>query len=254
MTNRERIGKAMDVLQAGLGPFVEREIHAAVKAGRVHVDTIRRFADDPKLGSRPVAQWDAAGLLKLMWETWNDAARARAAGCPRCAVGRQSPRRPDSRWALTWFEQQAFDEGDYGVAGQLSKAKNTSVAGMVEAGIVKSERGRVRLLAPAELPADWDPATDPRLTAWEAVHQLIRALASGGEAAAAGLVARLGARAEIARELAYRLYTLCERRKRAAEARAYNGLVQSFPEIVRLAREGGEPRAEQGALFGETEQ
>jgi putative DNA methylase len=160
----------------------------------------------------------------------------------------------DSRWALTWFEQSGFDEGEYGVAEQLSKSKNTSVAGMVEAGILESKRGKVRLLAPADLPADWDPATDPRLSAWEIVHQLIRVLASGGEGAAAELVAKLGAKAEIARELAYRLYTLCERKKRAAEALAYNGLVQSWPEIARLAREGGKPRAEQGALFGETEE
>jgi putative DNA methylase len=154
----------------------------------------------------------------------------------------------DSRWALTWFEQQGFTEGEYGVAEQLSKSKNTSVAGMVEAGILESKRGKVRLLRPEELPADWDPATDPRLTAWEIVHQLIRVLASGGEGAAAGLVAKLGAKAEIARELAYRLYTLCERKKRAPEALAYNGLVQSWPEIVRLAREGGN-RASQTHLF-----
>lgn len=79
-------------------------------------------------------------------------------------------------------------------------------------------------------------------------------LASGGEGAAATLLAKLGAKAETARELCYRLYTLCERKKRAAEALAYNGLVQSWPEIARLAREGGKPRAEQGALFGETEE
>ena len=160
----------------------------------------------------------------------------------------------DSRWALTWFEHSGFDEGEYGVAEQLSKSKNTSVAGMVEAGILESKRGKVRLLRPEELPDDWDPATDPRLTAWEIVHHLIRVLAGSGEGAAAGLVAQLGAKAEIARELAYRLYTLCERKKRAAEALAYNGLVQSWPEIVRLAREGGKPRAEQAALFGETEE
>jgi putative DNA methylase len=142
----------------------------------------------------------------------------------------------DTRWAVTWFEQQGFAEGEYGVAEQLSKAKNTSVAGMVEAGIVESKRGKVHLLRPDELPADWDPATDPRLTAWETVHHLIRALESGGESAAAALVAKLGARAEIARELAYRLYVVSERKKRAAEALAYNGLVQSWPEIARLAQ------------------
>jgi putative DNA methylase len=97
----------------------------------------------------------------------------------------------------------------------------------------------VRLLKPSELPADWDPETDSRLTTWETVHHLIRALEAGGESAAAALVAKLGAKAETARELAYRLYTLCERKKRATEALAYNGLVQSWPEITRLAREPG---------------
>ena len=125
---------------------------------------------------------------------------------------------------------------------------------MKEAGILdkKSPGGKVRLLRPNELASNWDPTTDPRLTAWETVHHLIRVLASGGEGEAAGLVAKLGARAEIARELAYRLYTLCERKKRAAEALAYNGLVQSWPEIARLAGEGGKP--EQAALFWGTEE
>lgn len=150
----------------------------------------------------------------------------------------------DSRWALAWFEQNGFTEGEYGVAETLSKAKNTSVAGLAEAHILDSRRGKVRLLKPEELPSGWDPATDPRLTAWEVVHHLIRALGVGGEAAVAGLVAKLGARAETARELAYRLYTLCERKKRAAEALAYNGLVQSWPEISRLAREAPSQTAE----------
>ena len=155
----------------------------------------------------------------------------------------------DSRWALIWFEQSGFAEGEYGVAEQLSKSKNTSVAGMVTAGILTSRVGKVRLLRPDELPADWNPATDPRLTAWEVVHHLIRALEAGGESAAAALVAQLGSHAETARELAYRLYTLCERKKRAPEALSYNGLVQSWPEIQRLAHQGGTPRAEQPELF-----
>jgi putative DNA methylase len=142
----------------------------------------------------------------------------------------------DSRWALTWFDQTGFAEGDYGVAEQLSKSKNTSVSGLAEAGILVSKAGKVRLLKPAELPADWDPTTDNRLTVWEMVHHLIRVLEAGGEGAAATLVAQLGSQAEAARELCYRLYTLCERKKRAAEAMAYNGLVQSWPEITRLAQ------------------
>ena len=143
----------------------------------------------------------------------------------------------DSRWALTWFDQNGFAEGDYGQAEQLSKSKNTAVAGLVEGGILVSKAGKVRLLKPSEMPADWDPVTDTRLTVWEMVHQLVRALESGGDGAAAILAAKLGSHAETARELCYRLYTMCERNKRALEAMAYNGLVQSWPEIMRMASE-----------------
>ena len=157
----------------------------------------------------------------------------------------------DSRWAITWFEQVGFDVGEYGTAEQLSKSKNTSVSGLVEAGILASKSGKVRLLKPDELPDDWDPTTDKRLTSWETVHHLIRVLEAGGEDAAAKIVSKLGAKAEVARELCYRLYTLCERKKRSSEALSYNSLVQSWPEITRLAREGGEPITKQPALFDE---
>jgi putative DNA methylase len=156
----------------------------------------------------------------------------------------------DTRWALTWFEQSGFTAGEYGVAEQLSKSKNTSVAGLVQTGILASKAGKVRLLAPDELPDDWDPSTDTRLTVWEMVHQLIRALNEGGEPGAANLVAKLGSKAEVARELCYRLYTLCERKKRAAEAIAYNALVQSWPEITRLASDNSKSAPPQPAQAG----
>ena len=143
----------------------------------------------------------------------------------------------DTRWALAWFEQYGFAEGAFGVAETLSKAKNTSVEGLVAAGMVAAKRGKVRLLKPAELPATWDPAGDSRVTHWEAVHHLIRVLETGGEMAAAALAAKLGSRADVARELAYRLYTICERNKRPEEAFAYNALVQSWSEIARLMYE-----------------
>ena len=158
----------------------------------------------------------------------------------------------DTRWALAWFEQAGFDEGDYGVAETLSKAKNTSVHGLVEAGVLVSRGGKVRLLKPDELAGDWNPATDPRLTAWETVHHLVHTLESGGESAAAELAAALGSTAEAARELCYRLYTLCERKKRPAEALSYNALVQSWPEIARLAQER-QSAARQATLFPGTE-
>jgi len=141
----------------------------------------------------------------------------------------------------TFVTLSGFTEGECGVAETLSTARKISVHGLEEAGIVSSSRGKVRLLKPDELPADWDPISDPRLTAWEIVHQLVHSLEADGEGSAAALVAKLGAKAEIARELAYRLYVLCERKKCNAEALSDNGLVQSWPEITRLAREGGTP-------------
>jgi len=153
----------------------------------------------------------------------------------------------DSRWALAWFEQFGFNEGEYGLAETLSKAKNTSVERLAADGFLISRGGKVRLIKPAELPADWDPIADKRLTGWEMVHHLIRVLESEGEYVASALVARLESKAEIARELAYRLYTICERKKRAAEALSYNGLVVAWPEIVKLAKT--ETKQQTGDLF-----
>ena len=155
----------------------------------------------------------------------------------------------DTRWAVAWFEQAGFNQGEFGVAETLSKAKNTSVDGMIEAGILNAGAGKVRLLRPAELPDDWNPETDRRRTVWEMVHHLIRLHGQAGEGGAAVLLAKLRADAESARDLAYRLYRICEQKNRAQEALGYNALVQSWPEIARLARQ--RPRVEQGELIDE---
>ena len=107
---------------------------------------------------------------------------------------------------------------------------------MKNAGILdrQTRGGKVRLLKPKRTTRGLESSSDPRLTAWEVVHHLIRVLEAGGESAAAELVSKLDGKAEVARELAYRLYTICERKKRAQEALSYNGLVQSWPEIADL--------------------
>ena len=143
----------------------------------------------------------------------------------------------ETRWALAWFTEHHFDEGDFGVAETLFTAKNTSVEGLVEAGILRAHRGRVRLLRPEELAEDWDPATDRRLTVWEMAHHLVRMLDAEGEMAASRLLRKIGGQAETARSLAHLLYAVCDRQKRPAEARPYNALVRSWPELARLARE-----------------
>ena len=153
--------------------------------------------------------------------------------------------------ALNWFEQNGFAEGRYGVAEQLSKSNNTSVAGRVAAHIARSKAGKVRLLKSGDLRADWNPGADSHPRIWEMLHQRIRALESGGEPAAAALVAKLGSPSVAARERCYRLSTAGERKKRAQEALSSNALVQRWPEIARFGYEGGQPKTGQGALFGQ---
>ena len=157
----------------------------------------------------------------------------------------------DTRWALAWFEQSGFAEGEYGVAETLSTAKNTSVAGMVEAGILTSGAGKVRLLAPAELPQDWNPKTDSRRTVWETTHQLVRVHSQGGDAAAADIMANIGADAETARDLAYRLFRICDLRNRPQEALGYNALVRSWGEISGLATQARQAPTEPNMFDGE---
>jgi len=140
----------------------------------------------------------------------------------------------DTRWAIAWFEQFGMQVGEFGLAETLSKAKGTSAEGMRQAGILEAKGGKVRLLSRDELDEDWDPATDKRLTVWEMTQHLIRRL-DQGEAAASALARQLGSFSEVARDLAYRLYLICERKKWAQEALAYNALVVAWPQIQRLA-------------------
>jgi len=155
----------------------------------------------------------------------------------------------DTRWAVAWFEEMGTSLGEYGRAETLSKAKNTSVAGLQQAGILEAKGGKVRLLKRDELPENWDPAQDSRLTVWEVTQHLIRALDTQGEQGAAALLRRVGlGYGEIARDLAYRLYTVCERKKWAQEASAYNSLVVAWPEITRLAARPSEASGQTSML------
>lgn len=145
----------------------------------------------------------------------------------------------DTRWALAWFEQRGFSEGEFGEAELLSKAKVTSLAGLKQAGIVISQGGNVRLRRPEELSANWNPASDNRLTIWEMTHHLIRVYHAElkGEQATADLLSRFGSVGETAKDLAYRLYDICDKKKFSQDAQGYNSLVSAWPEIDRLARE-----------------
>lgn len=156
-----------------------------------------------------------------------------------------------TRWALAWFEQHGLEEGKFGDAETLSKAKNVAVTGLVEDGFLWSRRGKVRLLSRDELDEKWDPTLDQRVTVWEVTQHLVRLLDKEGEAAASGLLRRLGSLGEVARDLAYRLYSTSERKGWAREAVAYNSLVVAWPQIVRLASGSPQSQPEQTALLTE---
>jgi putative DNA methylase len=139
-----------------------------------------------------------------------------------------------TRFAVTWFQQRSFDPGPYGEAEVLAKARDVAVQGVVGAGILEAKAGKVRLLKREELPDDYLPFADNRQTAWEGCQHLIKRLEGGSEEEAARLAKQLGYEADMARDLAYRLYQICERNKWAEEARAYNGLIESWREIIKI--------------------
>ena len=149
----------------------------------------------------------------------------------------------DTQFCLAWFEHQGWATAKFGEADVLARAKGTSVAGLVDAGVVASSGGNLRLLRWAEMPRDWDPEADAQSKGgtpiWEALHQLIRALNQDGETAAGALLARMPSRAEPMRALAYRLYTLCERKGWAEEARAYNEIVSAWSGIEQASADAG---------------
>jgi len=142
----------------------------------------------------------------------------------------------ETRWAIAWFEQYEMKEGPYGIAETLSKAKNTTVYSLVEARFLEAKGGKVRLLRREELSEDWNPKIASHLTVWEVMQRLIHTLDKKGEVGAATILRQAGEHGEVARDLAYRLYTVCERKGWAQEALAYNSLVMSWSEVGRLAR------------------
>jgi putative DNA methylase len=150
----------------------------------------------------------------------------------------------DTQFCLHWFEEHGWESDAFGDADVLARAKATSVSGLSDAGVIQSGGGKVRLLKWTEYPSDWDPKKDFRTPVWEALHHLIRALKQSGESAAGKVLEGVASKAEASRQLAYRLYTLCERKGWAEDARAYNELITSWSAI-----ESAAPKIEQRELF-----
>jgi putative DNA methylase len=157
----------------------------------------------------------------------------------------------DTQFCLHWFDQHGWAEGAYGDADVLARAKATSVGGLDHAGVLVSGGGKVRLRKWGEYPDNWNPRADKRLPVWEALHQLIRAFRKDGDSGAGQILGAVKSKTEAIRQLAYRLYTLCERRGWAEDARAYNDLVTSWAAIETVANAVPEPVSQLG-LFGES--
>jgi putative DNA methylase len=153
----------------------------------------------------------------------------------------------DTQFCLHWFEQYGWKDGKFGEADTLARAKGTSVDGVKHAGVLSAAGGVVRLLKWADYPADWDAVTDVRLPVWEALHHLIRVFKTEGERGAGNVLAAVQAKAEATRQLAYRLYTLCERAGWAEDARAYNEIITSWSAIEAAGTRVPQPK--QAALF-----
>jgi putative DNA methylase len=153
----------------------------------------------------------------------------------------------DTQFCLSWFGQYGWKEGKFGEADTLARAKGTSVDGVKQAGVLYATGGVVRLLKWAEYPTDWAPGADTRLPIWEVLHQLIRLFKTEGESGAGGMLAAVQSKAEATRQLAYRLYTLCERAGWAEDARAYNEIVTSWGAIETAA--AATPTPQQATMF-----
>lgn len=141
----------------------------------------------------------------------------------------------NSRFCVDLYTQNAFNNLKFGDADTLARAKNTSVAALAAKGVLSAEKGIVRLLTREELPEKVDPREE---SIWLLCQQLTRAMETGGVEACAQIVApMLGSNAERAKDLAYRLYTLAERKGWTQEGYAYNALVVAWREIQSRAAE-----------------
>ncbi len=139
----------------------------------------------------------------------------------------------ESRFCVDLFNQYAFNNIKFGDADVLARAKNTSVQALADRGVMMAAKGQVRLLTREEIPEQVDKHEE---CTWLLTQQLARAMEKGGVKECAQIVvALLGSNAENAKALAYRLYTICERKNWAQEGYAYNNLVVAWPDIQSMA-------------------
>ena len=155
-TNHERVGKAMELLRDGLAPFVNREITAKVKSGTMHMDAIRRFAEDPQLADKPLGDWDVAALLKLMWDTWNDVFRDTLGFTERSLVSELRD------WRNRWAHQERFTSDNADRALDSAERLLTAIAAPQADDVARIKRELRRLVFNEEVRDEADQAEESR--------------------------------------------------------------------------------------------
>jgi putative DNA methylase len=147
-----------------------------------------------------------------------------------------------TRFAIVWYRGNGYSTGKFGVADDLARARNTAVETMVRDGILTSAAGKVSLLSPAAMPADYDVLADDRVGAWEVLHHLIAFLERDGLPAAGAFLATVQERAdgaidiELVKELAFLLFAIAEKNAWTQDALAFNTVATAWPDIVQAAR------------------
>ncbi len=195
---------ALDLTQAALGPGLA---------------VFSRFAQVVEPSGDPMSVRTAIGLINQV--------RSEA------LTEQQDEFDTATRWAVQWFDEYGFGEGPYDRAEVLFTGTDTSFDGLKRADIIDSRPSKVRLVRPDELPDNWEPSGRPPV--WGVTMHLLQRLDRGGEDAAARLLSQVGGNRDGARDLAYRLADICERKRRAREALAFDGLIISWPEISKRA-------------------
>ncbi|OQB47593.1 MAG: hypothetical protein BWY00_01230 [Firmicutes bacterium ADurb.Bin153] len=154
----------------------------------------------------------------------------------------------DTRFCVAWFEQFGMSEASFGEADVLARAKNTATGRIEEKGLIKSAKGKVRIVNSKELSGDIVPSDD--ISIWMCVQHMLRALNESGESGVAEVIEKIGtSKAEAARSLAYRLYKIAEDKKLIEDALAYNSLVSSWMDIKEQAEEMSRQPSKQGSLL-----
>jgi putative DNA methylase len=151
----------------------------------------------------------------------------------------------ETRFCITWFEEYGMNEGPFGQADVLTRAKNTSIQSLKNSKSIATQRGNVRLLNRSEIATEMDLNKLEGLSVWMCTQVLAQSLDEAGEEGAAKTVLKIGAgQSEAAKELAYRLYSICEKRGWNEDALAYNNLVSSWPAIQEKAGLGSLPQGQ----------